>query len=292
MFWKGKASISTQVLAFIKNRELALASNLPQPELLNLGGPCKIGVGSIKDIAGIVKLLNSHYDESNTTKSKTDMTEQWIRASFLIYQAIWIVAKDPLGTIRGCVTSFKCAAPYPNALGGCSIADPWGLVDWFCVHPLWREKGVGSEMLEALDLITFRIGRKAHIFLKEGYPLPLFQIPIYSTFLYCRQAGSPLIKRMREGTGLGVMPYQCNDRETGLPLVKVEGIRGYQKDSEQIKLWEDALDRELPLCWVFVTGADHIDEKRGWVRDSMVSVYAFRWIAGKWLGGVPDSRVL
>jgi hypothetical protein len=149
-------------------------------------------------------------------------------------------------------------------------------------------------MLEALDLITFKIGRKAHIFLKEGYPLSfsLSHIPIYTTFLYCRRAGSSSVKKMHEGTGLGVTPYQCNDRETGLPLVKVEGIRGYKRDPEQIELWEDALDNDLPPCWVFVTSADHINEKRGWQMDSMVSMYAFRWIAGKWLGGVPDSRVL
>lgn len=301
MFWKGKASISTQVWAFIKKRELALATTLPQPELLNPGrSPCRVGVGSINDVAGIVKLLNSEYDESDNTRSKTAVTEEWIKATFLMYHAIWIVAKDPYGTIRGCITSFKCAAPYPNALGSCSMADPWGIVDWYCVHPLWRGKGVGSEMLEALDLITFKIGRKAHVFLKEGYPLTevyplvklLSHIPIYSTFLHCRRAGSPLIKKMHEGTGLGVIPYQCNDRETGLPLVKVEGIRGYRKDPEQIKLWEDALDMDLPPCWVFVTGADHIIKERGWVIDSMVSMYAFRWIAGKWLGGVPDSGVL
>jgi hypothetical protein len=97
---------------------------------------------------------------------------------------------------------------------------------------------------------------------------------------------------MREGTGLGIMRYHANERETGLPLVKVEGIRGYNPEPADIALWEDALDRNLPPCWVFVTGADHIDEKRGWVHDSMVSIYAFRWIPGKWLGGVPDSRVL
>ena len=292
MFWKGKASILTQLWAFIKKRDVSLATSLPQPELLKPGrGPCKVGVGSISDVAGIVKLLNSQYDLSENSKSKTDVTDEWVKATFLMYHAIWIVAKDPLGTIRGCIASFKCAAPYPNALGGCSMADPWGLVDWFCVHPLWREKGVGSEMLEALDLVTFRMGRKAHLFLKEGFPLTE-TIPVYTTYLYCRRAGSPSVKKMREGTGLSVMPYQCNDRQTGLALVKVEGIRGYKKDPEQIKLWEDALDKELPACWVFVTSADHIDEKRGWVRDSMVSMYAFRWIAGRWLGGVPDASIL
>ena len=296
MFWKGKVNTITQLWAFFRKKELSLANNLKKPELIDVGkSPCRISVGSTKDVTGIVKLLNSEYDANlskEKAKAKTEVTEEWLKATFLLYHAIWIVAKDPYGSIRGCVASFKSAAPYPNALGGCTMADPWGLVDWYCVHPLWREKGVGTEMLEALDLITYRIGRKAHIFLKEGLPLPLPHIPVYSTFLRCRRAGSPEIKKMREGTGLGVMPYHANERETGLPLVMVEGIRGYNPDPADIALWEDALDRDLPPCWVFITRADHVDEKRGWVLDTMVSVYAFRWIPGKWLGGVPDSRVL
>jgi GNAT superfamily N-acetyltransferase len=292
MFWKGKVNTSTQLWAFIKKWDVTLAKKLKEPNLLDAGKtPCRVNVASMKDVTGIVKLLNSQYDLSDS-KSKTVVTEEWIRATFLLCHAIWIVAKDALGTIRGCVVSFKSAAPYPNAFCGCSMSDPWGIVDWFCVHPLWREKGVGSEMLEALDLITFKMGRRAHVFLKEGYPLPLPQIPIYSTFLHCRRAGSSLVQRMRDGTGLGVIPYQCNDRETDLPLVKVEGIRGSNVDSEQIKLWEDALDNELPPCWVFVTSADNVDDTRGWKQDSMVSMYAFRWLPGKWLGSVPDVRVL
>lgn len=292
MFWKGKVNTSTQLWAFIKKWDVTLAKNLKEPGLLQPGkGVCKISVASIKDIAGISKLLNSHYDLSDT-KSKTDISESWVKLTFLLYQAIWIVAKDPLGTIRGCVVSFKSKAPYPNAFGGCSMSDPWAIVDWFCVHPLWREKGVGSEMLEALDLVTFKLGRKAHVFLKEGYPLPLPQIPVYSTFLHCRRAGSSLVQRMSDGTGLNVTPYQCNDRETGLPLVKVEGIRGSNVDPEKIKAWEDSLDRHLPPCWVFVTSADNVDNTRGWKQDSMVSMYAFRWLPGKWLGSVPDAKVL
>jgi hypothetical protein len=188
------------------------------------------------------------------------------------------------------VTSFKSFGPYPNAFGGCSLSDPWGLVDWYCVHALWREKGVGSDMLEVLDGITYKIGRKAHIFLKEGLPL-LGQLPIYSTFLRCRRAGNVSVKKMREGTGLGITPYQSND-EDGLPLIKVDGIRGYNIDPAEIEKWEDALDNYLPECWVFVSGSYLIDDKRGWQTDSLVSMYAFRWTPGKWLGSVPNSAIL
>jgi hypothetical protein len=289
MFWKGKVTTFTQLWAFMKKQDVSLAS-LPIPQIVPKDNrPCSIQVASINDVPGIVRLLNAEYD-TGKTKAKTAVNEEWLRATFLLFQAIWIVAKDRLGTVRGCVTSFKSFGPYPNAFGGCSMTDPWGLVDWYCVHALWREKGVGSDMLEVLDAVTYKIGRKAHVFLKEGLPL-LGQLPVYSTFLRCRRAGNVSVKKMREGTGLGIMPYQCND-EDGLPLVKVDGIRGYKRDEKEIEKWEDALDNELPPCWVFVTGADHISEERGWQLDTMVSMYAFRWIPGRWLGGIPDIRVL
>jgi hypothetical protein len=145
--------------------------------------------------------------------------------------------------------------------------------------------------LEALDFITYRIGRKAHVFLKEGLPLPLPHIPVYTTWLRCRVAGDPKVRRMRKGTGLLVSPYQAIQRTSGLPLVKVEGLRG-DVTKEKVKEWEEALDRELPPCWVFVSGADKVDEAREWRQDTMVSMYAFRWVPGRWLGSVPNSDII
>jgi len=292
MFWKGKLRFDTMLEAFIKKRDVALAT-IPAPELgpKHGLGMCRIKVASLDDVAGIAKLLNEHFEQSDAA-AKTDLSTIWLRSTFLLNHAIWVVAVDPGGTIRGCVASFRCEAPYPNALkAGCSIFHPWGIVDWYCIHPLWRGKGVGSELLEALDFITYRIGRKAHVFLKEGLPLPLPHIPVYTTWLRCRVAGDPKVRRMRKGTGLLVSPYQAIQRTSGLPLVKVEGLRG-NVTKEKVKEWEDALDRELPPCWVFVSGADKVDEAREWRQDTMVSMYAFRWVPGRWLGSVPNSDII
>jgi GNAT superfamily N-acetyltransferase len=293
MFWKGKLNITTMLYAFLRKNDVALAT-IPAPELSPTHGQgvLRIKVGSLEDVAGMAKLLNENFEQSDAA-AKTDISVAWLRSTFLLNHAIWIVAKDAGGTVRGCVASFRCDAPYPNSLsGGCGKPSPWGLVDWFCIHPLWRGKGVGSELLDALDLITFRIGRKAHVFLKEGLPLSLPHIPVYTTWLRCRLAGNIGVKRMRQGTGILLTPYQAVERSSGLPLVKVEGPRGCCATPEHIKAWEDALDRELPSCWVFVTMADKVDEKRAWRQDSMVSMYAFRWVPGKWLGSVPSSDIL
>lgn len=294
MFWKGKIGLIPHLTSYIKQKDLALSS-LPAPELdagkLSKAKPYKISVGCLHDIDGIAKLLNKYFEQSSS-KAKTQVTTAWIRSTFLDNHAIWIIAKDPMGTIRGCISSFKCERPYPNSFdSGCRMASPWGIVDWFCVEPLWRSKGIGTELLETLDLITYRVGRKAHIFLKEGPPLPFPHIPFYCTFLKCRKAGNPQIKRMTHSVDLALYPYQAVERATGLPLVRVEGIRG-PTIAGKIEAWEDLLDKELPECWVFVSGADLVDEKREWRADSMVSVYAFRWIPGKWFGSVPNPAIL
>jgi GNAT superfamily N-acetyltransferase len=282
MFWKGKVSLFTQITSFIKGNELTLTESVPTLPFLNTSHGCSIGVASLDDTDQIARLLNKWF-ESNT-KTEMRVTGLWVRESFLESSAIWIVAKDRLGTVRGCVSSFRCKAPYPNSLSGCSIMYPWGLVDWYCVEPLWRSKGVGTDLLETLDYITYKVGRKAHIFLKEGIPLSLPHIPIYSNFLYCRKAGNTNIKNMHEYTGLTVSLYNAVERSSGLPLIRVTGTQ----IESQIQEWENALDSELPPCWVFIDGSSKIDIKRGWKQDTLVSMYAFRWVAGKWLGSMPQ----
>ena len=288
MFWKGKVSIFRQIETFLKQRDVALL-NLEKPELpsqLNPGG-CKISVSKFKDAPGISKLLNDWFEDPSS-KSKAAIKPEWIRASYIDKEAIWIVAKDSGGTIRGCVSSFTIISPYPNSLGGCGKMNPWGLVDWFCVHPLWRSKGLGSALLETLDFITYRLGRNAHIFLKEGTPLPLPHVPIFATWLKCRKAGNPDVKQMRDDTGFAVFPYNEVERSTGLPLVRVDGL----KNNSDLKEWEDALDSQLPECWVFVTSDCNLDYKKGWKTDSLVSMYAFRWSPGKWLGTSPSAAII
>lgn len=288
MFWKGRVSTVKQISSFIKQSEVALLDlEIPEiPSDLNPGN-CVVSVSNLKDVEGISKLLNEWF-EDKTSKTQAAVTAKWVRDTYLDNHAIWIVAKDKGGTIRGCVSSFLITSPYPNSLSGCGKPHPWGIVDWYCVHPLWRSKGVGSALLETLDFITYRIGRKAHVFLKEGIPLPLPHVPIYTTWLKCRKAGSKEVKQMSEDTGLTVYPYQEVERATGIPLIRVEGL----SSKLTLHLWEDALDKYLPECWVFVTNNCHVDYKRGWKSDSLISMYAFRWSPGKWLGSKPDSFII
>jgi GNAT superfamily N-acetyltransferase len=290
MFWKGKVLLSTQILSFLKGADLAFAKlDPPISPKVSLKHGCSISAASLTDIHGITKLLNEWFEPENK-RVETAVTAEWIRATYLANHALWIIAKDQGGTIRGCVSSFRIEAPYPNSLGGCGVSHAWGIVDWFCVHPLWRSKGVGSELLETLDYITYRVGRKAHVFLKEGLPLPL-HVPVYTTFLKCRRAGNPNRTRINLETGLQLFPYNTIEKKTGLPLIRVGGLRKAPSDAE-VKRWEDAIDADLPPCIVFVSGPDCVDANRGWKTDSFVSMYAFRWVAGKWLYSVPNKEII
>jgi GNAT superfamily N-acetyltransferase len=284
MFWKGKVPIFTQFKHFMKRSDVSLLDlEIPQiPSEPNPGG-CQVTVSKLNDVEGIAKLL-SEWFEDPSSKTKAQVTSEWIRATYLDNHAIWIVAKDIKGTIRGCVSSFLINSPYPNSLSGCGKPHPWGIVDWYCVHPLWRSKGIGSALLEVLDFVTYRIGRKAHVFLKEGVPLPLPHIPIYTSWLKCRKAGSKQVKQMSEDSGLTVYPYQEVERSTGVPMIKVEGLH----TKNDLDEWEQALDNDLPECWVFITNDCLVKNEKGWKPDALISMYAFRWSPGKWLWTKPS----
>jgi GNAT superfamily N-acetyltransferase len=280
MFWNGRVSLTTNCIEYLRGSDLKLldlkSPTLPSGELV---GGCRISVSRLEDGPGIARLLNDHFEEPNSMV-KASITAEIIAKTKSKKEAIWMVAKDRMGTIRGCVASIGRRSPYPNNLPN----HIWGIIDWFCIHPLWRSKGIGSALLEALDFITYRLGRKAHIFLKEGLPLPLPHVPVYFTWLKRRRAGSKNVKALLD-TELRVDSYHTIEKENGLPLLKVDG----PKSESMIAGWEKLLDTELPECWVFVDNETPIDDEKGWISDSLVSMYSFRWTPGKFLGSRPSS---
>jgi GNAT superfamily N-acetyltransferase len=280
MFWKGKVSLIRNLQFYLMKSDPIMES-LDEPQLSNLNpGNCKVSISKISDVKGISDLLNEWFETSS--KSKAQTSPEWIRST-LDTNAIWIVAKDSKGTVRGCVSSFISEEPYPSTFS----SNSWGIVDWFCVHPLWRSKGLGSALLDMLDFITYTIGRKAHIFLKEGTPLPLPHIPIYCTWLKCRKAGNPDIKEFKKNYIPELHFYREVERSTGLPLIRVKGLLTI----DGLDTWEEALDN-LPECWVFVTSNCVTREEKGWKTDSLVSMYSFRWSPGIWLGTFPNQSII
>lgn len=276
MFWTGKVSWFVQLEAFLKQQPLRLLPySIPPPHATS-----SALIAQTRDAPGIAKLLNECFEPASS-RCKTATTVEWVIGTF-IQGAIWIVVKDSRGTIRGCIGSFPCPSPYREST---YTSNSWGQVDWYCVHPLWRSKGLGSALLKLLDHATYVADRRAHVFLKEGIPLPLPHIPVYMTRLYCRRAGNPAVYVMPQIKG--VYPYMTKETATGLPLVRVSPIL-----DQTVHEWEKGLDTFLPPCIVFVSSMYDIDMKMGWAADSLVSMYAFRWVAGKWLGSRPHTDII
>lgn len=292
MFWKGRVTGWNHLQAWWRDDPVTFATELEKPSLQLLNSTdCRIKVATYELAGQIAKLLNEWF-EPRHSRAKMTMTPEWVRRSYLEQHAIWIVACDRGGTVRGCIGSFFVRPPYPNSLAGCGLQRAWGVMDFYCVHPLWRSKGIGSALLEMIDYITYSIGRKAHVFLKEGVPLAPPQMPIYGTMWWWRKAGTSTVKTMRDDSGLRVHLFHCEDKVTHLPMVRVEGLREKDTTVDEIAEWESALDVELPECLVFVTSADKRDDTNGWQWDSPVWMYAFRWNVGRWLGEKPTAEVL
>lgn len=264
MFWNQTRMTSwvTTLGAFLKGDQVRL-SDLEEPSTVS----SYTEVATCADAVSTVKLLNDWFEPPDS-RSTTAVTVEWFVQSILVDKTIWIISKDRLGTVRGCICSIPCEAPYASD----NLKTLWGIVDWYCVHPLWRSKGLGSALLETLDTVTFQMGRKAHVFLKEGVPLSIHHIPVYTTFLYCRRAGNPRLNKVPKASW--IHPYMTNEKGTGLPLLRVDISQTTDSD----------LDNLLPPCIVF--SSSYVSD---WKRDTLVSMYAFRWIPGKWLGSAPRS---
>jgi len=64
---------------------------------------------------------------------------------------------------------------------------PIYVVDAFCIHPIWRKKGVGDYLLTELNRYANEKQIPYALFLKEGAPLSIFHQPIYTGWYRYRE---------------------------------------------------------------------------------------------------------
>jgi len=64
-------------------------------------------------------------------------------------------------------------------------SNPMYLVDCFCIHPRYRKQGLADYLLTTLHRFANNHGIPYALFLKEGAPLPIWSIPLYtSSYVY------------------------------------------------------------------------------------------------------------
>jgi len=64
---------------------------------------------------------------------------------------------------------------------------PMYLVDCFCIHPQFRKQGLADYLLTTLHCFANKHGIPYALFLKEGAPLPVWSIPLYTGSYVYRQ---------------------------------------------------------------------------------------------------------
>jgi GNAT superfamily N-acetyltransferase len=173
-----------------------------------------------------------------------------------------------------------------NRLIGCAFSlpaefegRPCGIVDFFCVEPTWRKRGVARSLLRSLVNQTAAADRLVHFFLKEGFPL-LSLPPLYQgRWMWRRSAGNQKIscppgfcfqdlyhRSLPEGHRLGEL---------------VEYPRG--ASAQQI---EEVIDNSSYEIVCMDTRSPHILGK-GWKNDITYQWYCFNFHPGSFFATKP-----
>lgn len=120
-------------------------------------------------------------------------------------------------TIIGCCVS----KPLGRMKFSHETLEQGGLVEYFCVHKLYRNNGIASRLLDELVVQTAKQGRMVHCFLKEGFPL-LRLPPLYTSYYIVRQRMLPTeFKEYLSPSGIALQtPIRSYSHADFLPLAR------------------------------------------------------------------------
>jgi GNAT superfamily N-acetyltransferase len=103
-----------------------------------------------------------------------------------------LLARDTSSRIVGCIRYHDIGVLYHNK-------ERIYAVDCFCIHPEWRGKGVGRQLLYRLHCYANELGIPHAVFLKEGSTVNPFVTPLYSgTYVYrsCSKSNGLSLRRL------------------------------------------------------------------------------------------------
>ncbi len=182
-----------------------------------------------------------------------------------------------------------------------SRSEPIYVVDAFCIHPVWRGKGVGDYLLTELNRYANRNDIPYAVFLKEGSQLSIFHQPAYTGwYRYCECTEH---KTSSFVTDLTIQQaYQIMDvYRTVRPNVLL--IRNEHTTNQKWKWYRKGLDWILiglqdtyqrigqkKLGWIttWIESPMITEEQRGeaadTVADTLFPMFDFLWINERWIG--------
>lgn len=172
-------------------------------------------------------------------------------------------------------------------------------VDCFCIHPLWRKKGVGDHLLTMLHVYANKNNIPYAMFLKEGY-LNIINMPLYSSVYVYRKIKksnhSVISLTIEEAYKLIDMFCECNQMVV---------IKNSNNKNQHWKLYKNGIYKVLACIqdtyqefnsnkigfitgWIespFANLCNNIREDASkQISDSMYGTFDYIWGNKKWIG--------
>ena len=182
-----------------------------------------------------------------------------------------------------------------------SRSEPIYVVDAFCIHPIWRGKGVGDYLLTELNRYVNRNNIPYAVFLKEGAPLSIFHQPAYTGWYRYRELtehrSSPYLIDLSIQQAYQIMDIYRSIRPNVL-LIRNEHTanqkwKWYRKRGNWILIGlQDTHQRmeQKKLGWIttWIESPMITDELRGeaadTAADTVYPAFDLLWINERWIG--------
>lgn len=141
------------------------------------------------------------------------------------------------------------------------MLDQGGVVDYFCVHREFRQKGLARTLLKELVALTAQVNRLVHIFLKEGFPLWSLP-PLYTSQYISRRKRVPGEERFSLGSmGIALQtPIKEYTHAEYFPLQNVVGNLPWKLSGESELFGFNYKGHDVFLC---LTDLHHVTVPEG-----------------------------
>lgn len=144
--------------------------NITNKESIRSPTNMKYSIATIKDLPKIAAFLKSYFGMPPKTPIFHIPMDNLLDDNDTI-----LYVNDKNNMLIGCIRYHYVGKFYTDE----NKPDMY-IVDCFCIHPLWRKKGVGRYLLHSLHTYVNLHNKPYSIFLKEGKQVNTFNIPFYS----------------------------------------------------------------------------------------------------------------
>jgi GNAT superfamily N-acetyltransferase len=169
VFWKTYPI--QNIIKRLQNRDIFTDLQFERDSIKSPTG-CKFEILNISDsnsLQEIQSFIKTHFGSPPTTPILDIPVDTLLGEKDII-----LYVRDKTGIIAGCVRY--------HYLGNFISSNDEDIYceDCFCIHPNWRKKGVGDYLLTQLHIYVNKNNIPYSMFLKEGPPLSISNIPFYS----------------------------------------------------------------------------------------------------------------